>query len=335
MLHGPRCWILVAGLAVSGCLADGGAPDRGGGIGEEGFDAETGSIRGSVVTLELEPVFDAAVRVPGSRAETRSDETGRFLIPFVPPGTQEVEASAPGFLPVTKSVVVIAGATTDEVVFTLVEAGRVVPYHTTNVHRLLVSGVAATVPRDCVYVTAQIKTCEATAPSCEPYEPNECGVHYGHCDDGGPYETWGCDFGAGWKTIIAELASTPTSAATGKGWSFTVLGPNVSRRDGDSGPADNGEKRAWRTVSEAPVYTWIDEAVLVQRQVEEDDWCGGIDIVPGRCDWAWRLFPGPCELGCEFPAGNVGIMQDQPATVYFSYFMFEPAPPEWSAVPDS
>ncbi|HEX9816414.1 MAG TPA: hypothetical protein VGB18_05495, partial [Candidatus Thermoplasmatota archaeon] len=126
------------------------------------------------------------------------------------------------------------------------------------------------------------------------------------------------------------------SAVTGHGWSFTVLGPNVSRANGDSGAADNGEKRAWRTVAQSPIYTWVDQAELERRQVLEQDWCGGIDIAPGRCDWVWRVFPGPCEIqSCDFPVGNVGIMQEQSATIYFSYFMHDAAPPEWSALPDA
>jgi hypothetical protein len=296
-------------------------------------DAETGAIAGSVVTLELQPVVGASVAIILLNVTQLTDEVGRFVLPFLPPGSHRVLVSFPGYGSQERDVEVVAGQTTPEVVLTLVEVGRIVPYHTTTIHKVLVSGYSFTVPRDCIYVTPQVKSCQGSLSDCNP---DECEIHYGHCGDGGPYQTWGCDFGLGWKTIIAELTSQPSSAVTGHGWSFTVLGPNVSRASGDAGAADNGEKRAWRTVAQSPIYTWIDQAELERRLVEEKDWCGGINIAPGRCDWVWRVFPGPCEIqSCEFPAGNVGIMQEQAATIYFSYFMHEAAPTGWTARPDA
>lgn len=326
-------WTLFA-AALAGCVAEGAEPasaveaPTG-----PAFDESTGSVQGRVLTEELQPISGAQVGVIGTELSTVSDLEGRFFLNFVPPGEQHVVVVALGFESAGKTVTVVVGAATEEILFALVALASTGPYHSTTIHKLLVSGYAVTAPRDCVYVTPSVKTCQATVTSCQP---NECEIHYGHCDQSGSaYSKWGCDFGVGWKTIIAEVESKPTSAVTGKGWSFTVLGPNVSRASGDSGAADNGEKRAWRVVSEAPIRTWIDEAALLERKVEEKDWCGGINIEPGRCDWVWRIFPGPCELGCSFIGPNVGIMQEQRATVYFSYFMLEPAPKDWSAVPDA
>lgn len=322
---------VVVMVACSACLAPGVAtnarpPDV-------KVDAETGAIAGSVITLDLQPVLGATATVVGTAITTMTDEAGRFILGFVPPGNQRVRVEFPGFQPEERETIVVPGETTPELVFTLVEIGRIVPYYTTTIHKVLVSGYSFTVPRDCIYVTPAYKSCQGSLSDCNP---DECEIHYGHCGDDGEYSKWGCDFGLGWKTIIAELESQPSSAVTGHGWSFTVLGPNVSRADGDGGAADNGEKRAWRTVARAPIYTWIDQAELERRQVLEQDWCGGIDIAPGRCDWVWRVFPGPCEIqSCDFPAGNIGIMQEQAATIYFSYFMHEAAPPEWSARPDA
>lgn len=323
--------MLVIAVTVSGCLAPGTAtnarqPDL-------QVDAETGAIAGSVITLDLQPVVGAFVAVEGTSISGATDDTGRFLLGFVPPGKQRVRVEIEGFQPANRETDVVAGETTPELVFTLVEVGQVLPYHATTIHKVLVSGYSFTVPRECIYVTPQVKSCQGSLSDCNP---DECEIHYGHCGDGGDYSNWGCDFGVGWKTIIAELTSQPSSAVTGHGWSFTVLGPNVSRADGDAGAADNGEKRAWRTVAESPIYTWIDQAELERRMVEEKDWCGGIDVAPGRCDWVWRVFPGPCEVqGCDFPAGNIGVMQEQAATIYFSYFMHEPAAVGWTARPDA
>ena len=322
---------LMVVVAVSACVAPGTATNAR--APDVKVDAETGAIVGSVITLDLQPVVGAIASVAGTTISATTDEAGRFVLGFVPPGTHQVRVEVAGYQPAQREAIVVPGESTTELVFTLIEVGQVVPYHATTIHKVLVSGYSFTVPRDCVYVTPQVKSCQGSLSDCNP---DECEIHYGHCGDGGDYSNWGCDFGLGWKTIIAELTSQPSSAVTGHGWSFTVLGPNVSRASGDSGAADNGEKRAWRTVAEAPIYTWIDPAELERRQVEEKDWCGGIDIEPGRCDWVWRVFPGPCEIqGCDFPVGNVGIMQDQAATIYFSYFMHEGAPADWTARPDT
>lgn len=329
----PLLVSVILSVAVSACIAGGDAAFPAQGPGAVGFDEDTGSIVGSVVNLELSPVANARVTVLNTTIEAFTDEAGAFNLPFVPPGSQRVRVDALGFQSAERTVDVYVGAATEQVVFTLVELGRIVPYHTTTIHKILMTnGFAVTAPRDCIYVTASVKTCQATYGDCEP---SECEVHYGHCGDGGSYAKWGCDFGVGWKTLIAEVESQSTSAVTGRGWSFTVLGPNVSRSGGDSGAADNGEARAWRTVSHPPIYTWVDEAALVERNIDPKDWCGGIDIEPGRCDWVWRIFPGPCELGCDFVGPNVGIMIEQRATIYFTYFMYEGAPSEWSARPDA
>lgn len=338
-------------LLVSGCVSGGLKPNAVAGA-TPVFDANTGAVQGTILSDEELPIAGASAAIQGF-PEAVADATGVFVINFVTPGAHQLVATAPGYTLASTMVEIRAGEVLGNVLLLLSALPSDAPYQTTTVHSFVMSGSAfqvksvvpiTTVPdgpnsgqgdsNGCIFVgeSATVKTCQGGGDCGEDYV---CEIHYGHCataegEWGAQWSNYGCDFGHEWQTIIGELTSRPPTATTGQGWAFTQFAPNVTR----SGCPDNcdwgstyfDDPRNFRTVSRAPIQRVITRELLVERGVEEKDWC---------CDWGWRLFVGPCAIqSCDFPV-NADQMQDQPGTVYFSYFMRAPAPEGWSAVTDT
>lgn len=64
----------------------------------------------------------------------------------------------------------------------------------------------------------------------------------------------------------------------------------------------------------------------------------------GYCDWVTRLFAGWCTIGglsggaagCEDPGPDFIVdPAGSPVTIYFTYFMREEAPADFSGIPDA
>ena len=367
-------------IAFAGCVASSegteavAAPSAG-----PAFDETTGSIAGMVMTDEILPVVGAQVGIASLNVMVLTDETGHFALNFVPPGRHEVSVIALGFQSTGRSVEVTAGLVTEATDFVLVQLPSLGPYYTLQVFDLKVGGELVKVGMECMYGSqygiyvppgtpgisnANVKTCQGgnfcLTPGNTCRGPTE--VHYGHCGMDDDWTEYGCDFTNEWQTIIGEVQWTPTSAITGRGWSWEILAPNTTRAGAtsnppnpDSGSVDQKDLHDWwKMTSEAPIQTRIDRATALEgspsgtpgnHPMVEEDLCGGFEEVirPGGCDWAWRLFPGWCTIngatgqpyGCEKPGPDFVVDADgTPVQVYFTYFIRAEAPPDWSALPD-
>ena len=70
----------------------------------------TGTIEGRVVAAATSrPLPEVQLSVTGTTLGARTDESGRFRITGVPPGTQRVRAQRIGYNSATNSVTVVAG----------------------------------------------------------------------------------------------------------------------------------------------------------------------------------------------------------------------------------
>jgi hypothetical protein len=356
--------IILLGVLLSGCVGSGQtatSPQVAG----PAFDENSGSIRGSVRTDEILPIIGAQVGVVGTPITAITDEAGAFLLPLVPPGSQTVAVIALGYHSTSKRVEVVAG-TEVGVDFILNALPSTGPYHVTEHFKPTVQAYVFKLTVDCMYPVpgqSTVKSCVGgggcPANTAVSSAPPGCmtEVGYGHCgQSGSPWASRGCDFTAEWQTIIGEVTWTPQSGVTGRGWLYEVLAPNVTRGTGvnHAGSVDQSDKHDWFAItSQSPIRHRIDDATFMDgspsgttNPVKEEDRCGGVQgaYTPGFCDWHWRVFAGWCTLnaltggaaGCEKPGPDFAIDPvGQPVEIYFSYFIREPAPADWTALPDA
>lgn len=333
--------LVFALLAVSGCLSTTSESGASPGPAQATFDDTTGAIEGFVGSADLLPLIGAQVGILEAGAITTTDQDGRFVLSRLAPGSHEIAVAALGYTPATRSVSVEAGQVTTGISFTLSQVGSFGPYQIAEIHKRVFGGVELKATPDCMYLGPQLKTCQGWSTQCEP---ELCEIHYGHCgQDGSPYAQYGCDFTPDWKTIVAEVDWIPTSSVTGRGFSLEVLAPNVTRSNGDSGSVDQSDPHDfWKIASNPPIQWTVDDAALAARNLPVEDRCGGIDIEYPNCDWVWRIFATWCTVhgltggaaGCDEFGPDFGLMQDQTVTVYWTYFVGEPAPLGFSAIPD-
>ena len=329
---------------LSLCVSPG--PEGSGALTGPDFGGESATLRGQVLNDELLPIEGAQVGILAPQLVVLSDAEGRFVLPGVPPGSITVFASALGYATATKSVDVSLEAPPPDLLFTLVTVPVDGPRHVTDVFKIALTGYGFKATPDCMYtgVHPNAKTCMGGF-ACEP---GPCEVHYGHCGDGSDYEEWGCRLTPDWVTIVGEVQWQPQSGATGRGLTYEILAPNVTRggADSHSGSVDQGDPRAFVTTSASPpIRTVVDRSILDTRGVSEEDRCGGVGVEFPHCDWAWRAYPGKCTVyglsggvaGCdEFgPDFNVDELTPQPVSIYFTFFILAPAPEEWTALPDA
>ena len=335
-------------LFLSGCIgASGSTPPTTDRITPGGFDEETGSIDGFVSATDLAPIVGAQVGIPALGLATTTDEAGQFALGFIPTGTHTVFVVAPGFESTSRNVEVRAGEATSGVSFGLIHLATPGPYHVNEIHKRVFGGVELKATPDCMYLggtggSASLKTCQGWSTQCDP---GLCEIHYGHCNEAGSdFANYGCDFTPDWKTIVAEVDWIQTSSLTGGGFSLEVLAPNITRSNGDSGSVDQSDPHDfWKISSKPPIQWTIDDAALAARTLPPEDRCGGIDVEYPNCDWVWRIFATWCSVhgltggaaGCDKFGPDFGLMQDQAVTVYWSYFIGEPAPDAFSAIPDA
>ena len=360
--------VLVA-VGFAGCVSS--ASEEGGGpaavAASPAFDETTGSVTGSVLTDEILPIIGAQVGILGTTLVATVDETGRYTLNFVPPGRQTVSVIALGFLSGSKTVEVTAGAVLEKIDFVLTQLPSEGPYSFTEIKNLIVGGTMLKATPSCMYASqygipappgvspSSMKTCVGTL-NCES---GPCEMHYGHCGDEGETNygensDYSCMFTNEWQTIVGEVMWTPPSGVNGRGWSWEVLAPNVTRLSGHIGSVDQSDLHDWwKLSSRAPIQTRIDRATALEgspsgtagnHPMVEEDLCGGHpDSDATSCDWAWRLFPGWCTInglsgglaGCEQTGPDFALDQNGvPATVYFSVFIEEPAEAGFTAVPD-
>ncbi|HEX9815629.1 MAG TPA: carboxypeptidase-like regulatory domain-containing protein [Candidatus Thermoplasmatota archaeon] len=333
------------------------------------FDETTGSIQGAVRTEEIIPIVGAQVGIAGTTILATTDEAGRFTLNFVPAGKALVSVIALGFKSDGRAVEVVAGEVVPSVDFILIQLPSTGPYHVSNIYTVTIPGVLVKAGMECMYGSqygiyvppgtpgisnSNVKTCQGGLGSNE--------VHYGHCGADGDQPEIACDFTNEWQSIFGELQWTPTSAASGRGWSWEVLAPNTTRNPAgsdnmDAGSADQKDLHDWWQMSSvSPMITRIDRATALEgspsgtpgnHPMTEEDLCGhaeGSNAVDDRyCDWVTRLFAGWCTVGgisggvagCEDPGPDFIIDPiGSPVSVYFTVFLRQEAPPGWTALPD-
>lgn len=71
--------------------------------------AQTGTVRGQIADSTGAPIIGAVVGVENSTLRTASDAKGRYVLTAVPAGSRVLRARGIGYVPVTKSVTVVAG----------------------------------------------------------------------------------------------------------------------------------------------------------------------------------------------------------------------------------
>ncbi len=326
-------------------------------------DEETGSVTGTVVDESLLPIANGIVTLltPDGTAAymvTRTSDGGRYAFNFIPAGKYQVEAKANGFEPLALTVDIVAGDVLERP-FRLVQGFADVAYYVTDHLSKMIGGGTLKYGFECAQTPFWQQAAQAGLSSylgkyC--IGGNQCQSQFG-CTDGasgclGSYskETGVDDNGYGgtnynggyrdllrndtWKTQLAELTWTQSSAVSGRGVLFEVLGPNVTNGDGlhtsRCGSINQSDPRDFLVLSDTPpIRLEINEALLSARQVAPEDHC---------CDWRLRLFPGWCDLGnCARwgPDANVlGVVAPTRVEIYYTIFFKEPAPPGWSTLED-
>jgi hypothetical protein len=159
------------------------------------------------------------------------------------------------------------------------------------------------------------------------------------------------EFTAQWETIVAEIMWKPQTGASGRGFSFDLNAPNITR--GTGGSINQADAKTWqKQSSKSPIVFRVDKNVtLPERKIVEADWNNypnaeackapaprGNDgkKTAANCDWFFRVFPAACDLNiCPDGFGpDYGIMYEGTAEVYFSYFVRERGPDGYTGLPD-
>ncbi len=365
-LRVPFSVVVLAAVAFAGCVANSESTALPAPSNVPAFDETTGSIQGAVRTDEILPIVGAQVGIAGTPIVATTDEVGRFTLNFVPAGKAVVSVIALGFKSDSRAVEVVAGEVVPSVDFILIQLPSTGPYHVSNIYTETIPGVLVKVGMECMYGSqygisvppglpvnnANVKTCQGGLGSDEK--------HYGHCGANGDQPEIACDFTNDWQSIFGELQWTPTSAASGRGWSWEVMAPNSTRQGSegnmDTGSADQKDLHDWWQMSSvSPMITRVDRSTALagspsgtpgNHPMVEEDLCGhapGGNGVDGYCDWVTRLFAGWCTIGgisggvagCEDPGPDFIVDPNgSPVTVYFTVFLRQEAPAGWTALPD-
>ncbi len=344
-MYGTNSWVgwatiaLGLGMVLSGCTGPSGESadeTADGPAGGAEFDETTGSVQGQVLTDDLVPLKNAQVGIETVGIFANTDADGLFYLNKVPPGEHTVAATAFGYQTSTIDVAVTAGQVTDPVALLLSPVPGAIPYHRTTISRVELTGAMWKLTPECIYepltsLNPLLKTCGGIRFECG--DPDMCEQHTS--DDK--------FFAPEWETVIGEVNWQPSSAATGKGYHFDINAPNITR--GSGGSINQAEIHTWpKDGNVPPLLLRVDKDGLAERGIPESDWnnypnddCTAPDPAEvGNCDWFWRLFPAACHLGnCNEGFGpDYGISYENPVDVYFTYFILEPAPTDFTAIPE-
>jgi hypothetical protein len=275
---------------------------------------------------------------------TRTNDVGLFAFSRLDPGSYTVFVAALGHEPASRTVTVGAGAATDLIVFTLVPLPSDEPYKRTLQFRAQLSGIMWKLTPTCIYtdVNPLVKTCG--------------GVRFNGLSAGGQQIFAGCpacethtntmaEFTPQWESIVLELTWQGQTGATGKGFQVDLNAPNITR--GTGGSINQADPYTWsKAANRAPIQIRVDKDMLAERGIRESDWnnyenpAGCTAPTPSKtsnpnCDWFFRVFPAAYDAGIgESGFGpDYGVMYENVAEVYFSYFIRAKAPEGFTALP--
>ena len=366
--------LLVTGLfvtvALAACIGDGQKNDvPPAQATAAAYDENTGSVTGQVIDESLLPIEGAVASLlpPNATAVyrfVRTDPSGRFAFNFIPAGDYKVEIKAPGFEVLVRDVKLMAGDIQDLKFRMTVGFADVAYYVTDHLTRMIGGGTVkygfecSITPWQPITGSTQAsligKYCvggnTCLAPECQSalgggQTPTSSGCQGSYSKDTTTKNEYGGTGYPGgyrdllmnesdWKAQISEVTWQPSSAVSGRGVLYEVLGPNVTNGDGSHtsrcGGINQSDPRDFLAISDQPpLRIEINHDLMEARNIAPQDHC---------CDWRFRLFPGWCDLGnCARwgPDANVlGVVAPTKVDVYYTIFFKEAPPPGWSTLDD-
>lgn len=265
--------------------------------------AETGSIKGKIVTKDLEEVAKASVGVVGTDGEilttTETDKSGQFTINGLKPGQYKLQVTAICCRAVVKTVDVKANAVTDAnfQLDKLTKDDLQEPYvRTTEWHGFISCGVGAGVPD---VRNPKVAVCAIPGIFDESLaDPNEDFLEE-------------FNVSTGLKSLVIGMDWKPVGGVSGGNLNLLV-------ENEDCG----GVSCSYR-------YADLDGAPALIVRIDNDDitdeahlW----DKIEGERVLQYRVFAGD---------GYANLIYQQPFTVYTHAFYWEEAPEDFSPVPDA
>jgi hypothetical protein len=289
---------VVAMIALAGCTtgSDDGTASGGNGVDPPAQGETVGAVDGQVLNSEGLPIGGADVAVLGLGIETRTDETGAFLLEHVPAGKQTVLVQRLGYDVFTGFVEVVAGQTSSlQVVLEAIEVSD--PRHeTSELSGRLACSYYTPIPTAVEHPTEEGYLFHPWTTCSEPVR-QQFGEHV-HCLDFpvGPKNTW----------RMAELVWTQTN--------------DLSPENLWLGEDHQDPEEAWWDNAEGP-------SPVVVKTEEQYSFDGQPDEPPTS---TWCVFIS----SLSWPAPSVAL--EQTFTIYYTAFYDMDAIPDgFSAQPDA
>ncbi|HEX9815830.1 MAG TPA: carboxypeptidase-like regulatory domain-containing protein [Candidatus Thermoplasmatota archaeon] len=318
---------LMLGALIAGCVGTEGTNTAAGAgssvvAGPAEVNETSGAVEGLVIDTESLPIDGAIVALVGSTApQVATDVAGRFVLNGIAPGTYQLAVAKLGYSSAAKQLDVLAGEVTRSVL-TIEKIEVHDAYHRTFVEKGYF---------ECSW------TAGSTGPCFFPYVGNNSQV---------PIDPWtnnrrSFDYGveAGAVTVFNEMTWDRTTAAMGERMSLFL-----SYKD--------------RTTSH--LYCKVDSVKPVYLRWDRAGFEDGVPIMdndePGVCHSSLnpglpnsepqtipiegqilttRVNTGPGNVPGSGQSTVVGIAFQQSFEVYISYFFWEYAPLEWTALADA
>lgn len=299
---------IVAGLALgAGCIgSEGGRPLDGERLDEGAteFDAQTGSIRGTVTDDSLAPIAGVDVVLPDLDLRSTTDEAGRFRFARLAPGSVRVAADAVGFSDVVRDVEVFAGQFV-EVHLRLLPEGQQAQYYET-------------------YVQTAFVGCSFNGK--HPGDPNGTGSFFAACGVAyyaGLYDVdrFRLDWGLGPLDNVTGLwveSTWHTTQALGSG---LFVWWNGARSESDF-------RDILSLTGDNPLRGKIEGDVLRENQGTPHAFCSNPECTITSFHYQWADTLGP-----SYPA-DAGATIQQRVDDYVSVFHFGALPDDFSVLPD-
>lgn len=289
---------LVVLLVLAGCAdAPGGPVDVSDG---PAADGDHGSVVGTVVDEEFFPIAGATVGVADLDVQTTTDLEGKYALPAVTAGTQEIQVIALGYQSLSKRVDVAPDARTT-VDFVLEALPSDEPYVDVVPHSGLVRSITWRIGSSCETVV------QPPIGTCLGYQPSSLILYHETEPD--------------WGTMIGELTWEPNSAIFHQRAYMYVTFPNVSDF---SGVPDFESPGHFETGGESPQTLRIDRETIRERGHPEESHWG---------ETRFRALNNFDDVNVSGLAG-VSLMLDQPMDMYWSFFYRQTAPDVYSVLPD-
>lgn len=314
---------VMTGLAVSGCLGgdgDASADPASDPTGPAAFDEETGGIEGVVTDEEAKPVAGAQVGVLGLALETVTDADGRFVFDNVAPGRQSVVVQKLGYESASRAVEVVAGQSVS-LQFTIAQI---------VVHEAYHLSIPKTGYFECTWRYSAVLV-GASGP---------CGYTNVNGTTGNPLDqyvftnserkwNYGADPGA--MSVLNEMVWTAGSAATGDNLRiFFSYADRSSQHTFCQADGFSPLVMKWEREEVDEDSDW--ECEIGSEGNQPSDEPDTIDLEEGM---KLQTFVSVGVARVADTSTGQGFAYDQRFEIWFSMFYWEPAPADFSALPDA